>query len=110
MATTYKVLGQQNPSATTETTLYTVPSSTSTVVSSLSICNQTATAATYRIAVRPSADTSTAAKHWVVYGATVAASDSTILTLGVTLATGDKVQVYASTANLSFSAFGSEIA
>jgi len=110
MATTYKVLGQQNPSATTETTLYTVPSATSTVVSSLSICNQTATAATYRIAVRPSADTSTAAKHWVVYGATVAASDSTILTLGVTLATGDKVQVYASTANLSFSAFGSEIA
>ena len=110
MATTYKVLGQQNPSATTETTLYTVPSSTSTVVSSLSICNQTATAATYRIAIRPSADTSTAAKHWIVYGATVAASDSTILTLGVTLATGDKIQVYASTANLSFSAFGSEIA
>jgi len=110
MATAYKVLGQLNPSATTETTLYTAPSSTSTVVSTLTICNQTASAATYRIAVRPSADNSTAAKHWIIYGATVAASDTTALTLGITLATGDKIQVYASSANLSFSAFGSEIA
>ena len=111
MATsTYKVLGQLNPSATTETTLYTAPSATQTVVSTLTICNQTASAATYRIAVRPSADNSTAAKHWIIYGATVAASDTTALTLGITLATGDKIQVYASSANLSFSAFGSEIA
>ena len=110
MATAYKVLGQLNPSATTETTLYTAPSSTSTVVSTLTICNQTSSAATYRIAVRPSADSSTAAKHWIIYGATVAASDTTALTLGITLATGDKLQVYASSANLSFSAFGSEIA
>ena len=109
MPTAYKVLGQSNPAATTETTLYTVPAATSTVISSLVITNQTATAATYRIAVRPSADTSTAAKHWIVYGATVAASDATVLTIGATLATGDVVRVYASTANLSFSAFGSEI-
>ena len=107
MATTYKILGQLNPSATTEQALYTAASAA--VISSISICNQTATAATYRIAVRPSADTSTAAKHWIVYGATVAASDSTILTIGATVATGDTVRVYASTANLSFSAFGSEI-
>jgi hypothetical protein len=31
MATTYKVLGQSNPSATTATTLYTCPASTQTV-------------------------------------------------------------------------------
>lgn len=110
MATTYKVLGQSNPSATTETTLYTVPASSSTVVSTIAIANQAGTAATYRIAIRPSADATTAAKHWIVYGATVAASDSTFLTLGVTLATGDVIRVYASTANLSFNAFGSEIA
>lgn len=73
------------------------------------ICNQSSTAATYRIAVRPAADASTAAKHWIVYGATVAASDATALTLGITLAAGDLIRVYASTANLSFSAFGSEI-
>jgi hypothetical protein len=109
MPTAFKVLAQSNPSATTETNLYTVPSSTSAVVSTLTIANQTGTSATYRIAVRPSADSTTAAKHWIVYGATVAANDSTMLTLGITMATGDKIQIYASTANLSFSAFGSEI-
>lgn len=109
MPTTYKTLAQSNPSATTETTLYTVPSLTSAVVSTLMVCNQAASAGTYRIAVRPSADGSTAAKHWVVYGATVGASDSTALTLGITLAAGDKIQIYASSANMSFSAFGSEI-
>ena len=107
MATTYAILAQSNPSATTETTLYTA--SAATVVSSLVICNQTASAATYRIAVRPAADGSTAAKHWIVYGATVAASDATVLTIGATLASGDKIQIYASTANLSFTAFGSTI-
>jgi hypothetical protein len=109
MATTYKVLAQNNPSATTETTLYTVPSSTSAVVSTLSICNQAGSSGTYRIAVRPAADASTAAKHWIVYGATVAASDSIMLTLGVTLAAGDVIRVYGSSANISFAAFGSEL-
>lgn len=108
MATTYKILGQSNPSATTETSLYS-PSGVAAVVSTITICNQASSAATYRIAVRPSADGSTAAKHWIVYGATVAASDTTALTLGITLAASDSIRVYASTATLSFSAFGSEI-
>ena len=111
MATSYKVLNQANPAATTETQLYVVPSATSAVVSSLVICNQTASAATYRIAVVTSGGSVSpaAAKSWIVYGATVAASDASILTVGLTLATGDQIRVYASTANLSFSAFGSEI-
>jgi len=109
MATTYKVLGQSNPSATTATTLYTVPSATSTVVSTITICNQASSAATFRIAVRPAGAT-LAAQHYIVYGATVPASDTTTLTLGLTLATTDVVTVYASSANLSFNAFGSEIA
>ena len=109
MATTYKVLGQSNPAATTNTNLYTVPSATQTIVSSITICNQTASAATYRIAVRP-AGAAVAAQHWIVYGATVAASDTTILTVGLTLGATDIITVYASSANLSFSAYGSEIA
>ena len=109
MPTTYKVLGQSNPSATTATTLYTVPSSTSTIISTITVCNQASSAATYRIAVRPAGAT-LAAQHYIVYGATVAASDTTTLTLGLTLATTDVVTVYASSANLSFNAFGSEIA
>jgi hypothetical protein len=109
MPTTYKVLGQINPSASTETNLYTVPSSTSAVVSSIAITNQAATSATFRIAVRPSADATTAAKHYLVYGTTVGANDTVVLTIGVTMAASDKIQVVASTATLSFSAYGSEI-
>jgi hypothetical protein len=102
-----KVLGQLNPSATTATTLYTVPSAKSAVVSSLTICNQTATAATFRVAVRPAGAT-LAALHYVAYDVTVGASDTTALTLGITLATTDVITVYASTATLSFHAYGDE--
>ncbi len=108
MPTVYKVLAQSNPSATTATSLYTVPSSTSTVVSTITVCNQASTAATYRIAIRPAAAT-LAAQHYVAYDVAIAANDTTALTLGITLATTDVVTVYSSTANLSFSAFGSEI-
>lgn len=110
MATTYKVLAQGNPAATTETILYTVPSATEAVISTIAVCNQSGTSGTYRIAVRPSADSTTTEKHWIVYGATVAGSDAVLLTIGVTLAAGDKILVYASSANQSYSVFGSEIA
>lgn len=107
MPTTYKVLAQAAPSATTETTLYTAAAPA--VISTISVCNQAGTAGTYRIAVRPSADASTTQKHWVVYGATVPANDSIMLTVGITLAASDVVRVYASSGDMSFSAFGSEI-
>ena len=102
-----KVLGQSNPSATTLTTLYTVPSSKEAVVSTISVANLTATAATFRIAVRP-AGASIANQHYIGYDITVGASDSTLITVGLTLATTDVLSVYASTANLAFQAFGDE--
>jgi glucose-6-phosphate dehydrogenase assembly protein OpcA len=103
----YKVLGQSNPSATTATTLYTVPAASSAVVSTISVCNQASTAATFRIAVRP-AGAALAAQHYIVYGATVPASDTTMLTVGLTLAATDVITVYASSATVSFNAYGSE--
>lgn len=108
MATTYKVLGQSNPAATTATTLYTVPAATQAVVSTIVIANLTSTAATFRIAVRV-AGAALANSQYVAYDVTVGASDSTALTLGVTLNATDVITVYASTANLTFTAFGSEI-
>jgi glucose-6-phosphate dehydrogenase assembly protein OpcA len=102
-----KVLGQSNPAATTLTTLYTVPASKEAVVSSISVANLTATAATFRLAVRP-AGASIENKHYIGYDITVGASDSTIITVGLTLATTDVLSVYASTANVAFQAFGDE--
>ena len=108
MANAYKVLGNINPSATTATTLYTVPSSTSTIVSTLNICNKAATAGTFRIAVRP-AGAALAATQYVAYDTAIPANDSIALTIGMTLATTDVITVYASSASMSFIAFGTEV-
>ena len=108
MATTYKVLGQSNPAATTATTLYTVPSVTQTVVSTVTVCNQAATAATYRIAVRVGG-AALAATQYVAYDVSLPANATDTLTLGLTLGAADIITVYASTATMSFGAFGSEI-
>jgi glucose-6-phosphate dehydrogenase assembly protein OpcA len=108
MPAAYKVLGQNNPAATTATTLYTVPTSTSAVVSSLTIANLASTATTFRVAVRPAGAT-LASQHYLAYDASLPANDTTILTLGLSLAATDVVTVYAASANVAFSVFGSEI-
>ena len=109
MATTYKVLGQSNPAATTATTAYTVPSSTEAVVSSITVANLGPTPATYRIAVRPNGET-LENKHYLVYDSGVAPQSTDTLTLGITLDATDVVTVFASTATMAFNLFGSEIA
>ncbi len=108
MASTFKILGQINPAATTSTTLYTVPGSTSVVASSLVVVNTDASAATFRVSVAV-AGAALNIKQYLVYDAEIAANETTALTLGITLATTDVVRVYASTALLSFNLFGEEI-
>ena len=108
MAQTHKVLGQVNPSAASLTTLYTVPGSTQSICSTLSICNQASTAATYRVAVRP-AGASIATSQYVIYDNAIAGNDSVFLTLGISLAATDIVSVYGATNTLAFSLFGVEI-
>jgi hypothetical protein len=108
MATTYKVLGQLAPSATTNTTLYTVPSATETIVSTFVVANRGTTAANFRIAIRPNGG-ALSNDHYIAFDVAVAAFDSTTMTIGATLDATDVITVYASNANLTFSAFGSEI-
>ena len=107
MTITYKVCGQLNPAATTLSTLYTVPGSTQTIVSTLSVCNQ-GVSTTYRVAVRPAGATLDP-KHYIIYENPLNANTSVLLTLGLTLAATDVVSVYAGTANVSFNLFGSEL-
>jgi hypothetical protein len=105
MATTYKVLGQLNPSANGFATLYTAP--TSAVTSTLVVCNQGA-AGSFRVAVCP-AGASINAKHYISYDVPISANDSIFLTLGISLSATDVILVYASSANFSFSLFGAEL-
>lgn len=108
MSEALKVLGQVATAATTDTTLYTVPASTETVVSSIVAANRSATPATIRVAVRPNGE-AIADKHYLAYDLALGANGVEAFRLGLTLDATDVVTVRASTANVSFSAFGSEI-
>lgn len=109
MATSYKVLGQSQPSANTDTTLYTVPSATETVVSTIAVCNMGPAPTTYRIAIRPNG-ASIANDDYIVYDASIPPQDTVTLTLGMTLDASDIITVRSFSGLVSFNAFGSEIA
>ncbi len=109
MATTYKVLGQLKPTAATNTTLYTVPAGTQTVVSSLVITNITNDATTINIAVRPTGE-AVADKHYIAYNNNLGGYSTRFYTLGITLGATDIISVYDTSGKASFNLFGSEIA
>jgi hypothetical protein len=109
MATTYKILGQSAPAATTAADVYTVGSGLQAVISTVTVCNRATGSATYRVSVRPNGDAQ-ADQHYLAYDSAVPANDTIALTLGLTLDAADVVTVYGSSADLSFNVFGSEIA
>lgn len=108
MPQTHRVLGQSNPSATTNADLYTVPSATQTIASTLSIANLSATATTFRVAVRPAGAT-LANSHYIAFDVPLPGNDTVSLTLGLTLAATDVVTVRGGSGNVAFSLFGCEI-
>lgn len=108
MAETIKVLAQSAPAATTNTNVYTVPSATEAVISTVVVANRANTAGSFRLAVRP-AGASIANQHYIAYDVGIAANDSTTLTLGITMAATDILTAYASSADMSVNVFGTEI-
>jgi len=108
MPTVYKVLGQAKPTAATLTSLYTVPSSTSAVLSTIVACNTTTTPDEIRIAVRPAGE-AIADKHYIVHTVGISGFANYTYTLGITLATTDVLSVYSLGGNISFNVYGTEI-
>ena len=106
MATTYKILGQITGSSATAS-LYTSPAATQTVVSSLIACNRSTSNSNYWIAVLASGST-LSNEDWVAFATPISASDSTALTLGITLGAEDQIQVSGLSTG-SFTLFGSQI-
>ena len=108
--TTYKVLGQNMPTTTADANLYTVPASTSTIVSTLSVSNVTGTAANARVYVRVGA-AAAAISNALLYDVSIPANSAQAFTLGITLAATDIITVRSSTGSaLTFQAFGTELA
>jgi hypothetical protein len=109
MTARYLVLGQVAPPAATMTTFYTVPAGKDAVVSTIVVANRGTVGTSFRIVVLPTVATPLEAQHYIAYDVAVAGGDSTTLTVGITLSSSQALRVYGANANLSFTAFGTEI-
>lgn len=108
MPTTYKILGQITPAATTSTDLYTVPAATSAVVSTIVVCNANSTPVTFRLSVAI-AGAAIANAQYLAFDQALGANSTITFTLGVTLATTDKIRCYGSATLVIFNVFGAEL-
>src|SRR3954463_8593331 len=103
-----KLLAQSAPSATTLTTLYTCPSCACTTIQTLTICNRSGVATTFRISCAPKG-AADAVAHYLYYDTAIAANATVLLNeLGLKLTEADELRIYAGANTLSFSAFGIE--
>jgi hypothetical protein len=108
MALSFKVLGQSTSlTGNTNVLIYGVPYYTSTVVSSLNICNTGNGPATFDIAFRKFG-ANIISQHYFAYRTPIALNESIAISAGITLDQSDIVSVSANTANVSFSLFGTE--
>jgi|SRR2546422_1211274 len=106
--TTPKLLGQSAPNATTLTSLYAAPGCTHTTIDTLTICNRSAVATTFRISVAPKG-AADAVAHYLYYDAAIPGNATINLTqLDLRLTETDELRVYATAATVSFTAFGIE--
>jgi hypothetical protein len=104
----YRILGQVNPLATTLTDAYTVLTPVlSTVISTIVICNRSATPTAFRVSIAKNgaADSN---EQYIFYDMPIAGNGIVAPTWGITLAQGDVIRVYATLATLSFGIFGAE--
>lgn len=111
MPTIYKILAQSAPSSTAIANVYTVPSLTNTVISTLMICNRANVNTSYNIAVI-SGGGAIANQHYITFNSVVPANDTIALTVGMSLAAADNIAIQANTTgvnNLGFTLFGTEI-
>jgi len=112
MPNTYKILGQVNPTANTQSNVYVVPAATEAVINSLTIANQGTSNVSYSMIVMPSsefADPASNGKYFLIRGSSMPGGDTATLTLSLTLPAGAVLAANTNSGSLSFSAFGVEI-
>jgi hypothetical protein len=107
MAVNYDLAQVQGTASTsTYATLYNAPADA--IISTISVCNTSASSATYRIAVM-STEGTPAAADWIVYDSTVNANDTSFLSIGMVVPSGSYMRISSSADTVTFSASVSEI-
>ena len=108
MPITYKILGQTTP-GTAVGDLYTVPASTSAIVSTVTASNVNGTACNISLFVVPSGGTA-GITNAMVWQAQLGANTVQAFTLGITMGAASKLSVQSSAGSaVTYQAFGSEI-
>lgn len=107
MASVVKVLGQQNPSAATSTTLYTCPSSTTTVISVIYVANRSATPTSFRVGIDVDGGGDSDIDY-IAYDVPIGANESISIGQGLCMDASDLLRVRATLATLTFTAYGEE--
>lgn len=108
MANTYKILGQAIPTANTFFDIYAVPTDTSAIISTVHVCNTTASNVTFRLAARQ-ANAEITTKQYLVFDTAIPAQDSVSVSLGMSLANTDVLTAFSFQGNVTFNVFGTEI-
>ena len=111
MANSFKILGQVNPTANTQSNVYVVPTATAAVVNSININNTGAANASYSIIIMPSTDYSITPlpKHFILRGSIAPSGDTVLLDFPLTLPAGTVVAANTNNGSLAISSFGVEI-
>ena len=108
----YKILGQIQTTANALTTIYTVPASTNTVVTTITICNQSANTVSINVAANVSGSAVTT-KNFIVSGYSLGAAETLVLEPRISLNVGSILSANITGANassnISINAFGVEI-
>lgn len=98
------ILGQSSPTATTNTTVYTVPAST-VATFTVNICNRGTSTITVRLAIALTA--TPANEEWIEYDASIPAS-GVLERTGIVAQAGERVVAYVSAATASINVYGYE--
>lgn len=109
MTTTAKVLGQSKPGAASLTDAYTVPGSTTATVSTITVCNQSSVATSFRVSVAP-AGAADATSQYLYYDVAIPGNDTFAATIGLTMEAASIIRVYNTLATCSFGIYGVEVA
>lgn len=109
MATAYLTKQAQGTSSTsTYSTLYSTGASTTAIVSGITVCNEAGSSVTIRIGFDTTAGTP-ASGEFIVYDGTVAANDTLVLNLPLTLGNTTYLRVSSSATTCTFTAAVAEI-